>query len=201
MQSLAHHPTTLRALAAVVSLALVSVLVVRTSEAAFSDTSTNTGNSFAVATLTLTHAPDTVPMFDAGLDGVMVPGTSFTECVDVTAGGTWEDGTVGDVRVYGSGTWADSGSLAAALALDLTVGAAGETCGATAAGTTVGGFATMADLQSAGDYASGASLWTPSSSDPSRPVYVTVTLDPAADDLLQGATLGDVDVTFELRTP
>ena len=72
------------------SLALVGGLIVTQSQAAFTATTTNSGNAFNAATIALSGANGTA-MFNVP---AMVPGDVVTGCVDVTYTGTADPGLV-----------------------------------------------------------------------------------------------------------
>lgn len=88
------RPATIRLLAAVASLLLVSALIVRTTDAAFSDTTANTSNSFAAGSVAISGA-DGDPLFWLDPDGTfsvnasgLVPGDVRTSgCLVLTYGG------------------------------------------------------------------------------------------------------------------
>lgn len=147
-------PNNLRLVAAVASLLLVSALIVRTTQAAFTDTTTNAGNDFASGSVSLSNDL-TVPMFDVGASGDSVeagnlaPDDTVTNCIEVTYSGTIDpasDITITTANVSTTGIEDD-------LDVVVTMGDAGVGCldgsldgtGAevNTGGETVGAFGTV----------------------------------------------------------
>ena len=158
----------IRFLAAAVSLALVSLLVVRTSNAAFFDTTDNPGNEFSAGDVVLTDD-------DGGVTAMftmpnMAPGSTGTRCINVTYEGTLD----ADVRLYGAATGSGLEDF-----LDLTVerstGAAGGAtfsctgfveAGKAAVWTNATDGDLGAFLSAATDFATGADTWAPAGATP-----------------------------------
>jgi len=85
---------------ALIALAFVSALVVRTSASAFSDTTDNTTNQFTAGDVTLIDDDLTVAMFTAGN---MKPLDAQTECITITYQGSLD----ASVTLYGALTAGD----------------------------------------------------------------------------------------------
>ena len=195
--------TRIRLGAGLAALGLVSALVVRTSQAAFTAQTTNEGNAFQAATLELTdEASDALFRLDVNSDNLM-PGQVIENCIPLSYAGGDEFPTQ-PVRMYSSAL--TEGRLAAALNLRVDVGEGGS-------------FDDCSEFQRAGqprfegdlrangqgwdaktDYATGVDLWTPAENDVERTVRVLVSFDEDADDALQGAAARNLDFTFEARS-
>jgi hypothetical protein len=98
------------------ALLLLTVLTVTRSQAAFSDTTDNTGNSFASGSVVLTDDDTGTAMFTVT---AMTPGTPAVECITVTYSGSL---TPADIRMYGT----SSGALAPYLDTTIEVGTGGS---------------------------------------------------------------------------
>jgi len=147
------------------SLLLVGFLVVTGSRAAFTDTTDNTGNSWATGTVALSDDDTTLAMFNAsGLKADDV----IENCLRVTYDGTLDS----DVELYAAGL---TGTLGTYLDLQIEIGDGGSFAStATAAGTVpcsgfvadVGGpiySGTLASFAAARtDFGSGVGTWGPS---------------------------------------
>lgn len=81
--------------AAIAGLAMVSGLVFQTSSAAFSGTTTNTGNSFAAGTVSLTDDDSGSAMFSLTN---LKPGDSSTKCIELTYTGS----LASSIKMYGA---------------------------------------------------------------------------------------------------
>jgi len=147
------------------SFLLVGFLVVTGSRAAFTDTTSNDGNSWAAGTVSLTDDAASV-MFNAA---DLKPGDTLENCIVVTYGGSLD----ADVTLYSESLTGDLGTY---LDLEIQIGTGGSfddtatadgqnaaSCtGFTADSTiypagTVAGFAGASD-----DFASGVGTWGPS---------------------------------------
>ncbi len=191
--------------AGLIGLALVAALITRTSNAAFSATTDNTGNSFSAGAITLTDDDSTTAMFTVS---DMVPGDTQTACIQVTYTGTVA--SPGVVKLYSGGytdvPGADPGSDGLSDDLNVTVEqGTGATFGGSCAGfgsaTTIVATTKLATLDTTyTDYASGAGTWTPSASPQSRSYKFTVQLDPATTDAEQGASTTDVAFVWEIQS-
>ena len=146
---------------AVVMLALVAVslLVLNSSRAAFSDTADSTGNSLAAGTVDLVDDDAGSAMFTVSN---MAPGDSTTECITVTYSGSIADPAA--VRVY-SGSYTDSADLGSFLNLTIEEGSGGSfgDCSGFTLENTIELGSTLATFDATQtDYASGAGVWDPS---------------------------------------
>lgn len=189
--------------AALAALGLVAILVVRTSQAAFTAQTTNEDNAFQAATMTLTdEASQALFRVDVN-SGDLLPGQTIENCVPLTydAGDAYPSQPV---RLYSPA--AAAGALARALDVRVDVGHGGsldDCSGFTATGPArfvgalVAGGAGWDGVQ---DYASGVDLWTPAEGDAARTVRLRVSFDESADDSLQGASANQLDFTFEARS-
>jgi predicted ribosomally synthesized peptide with SipW-like signal peptide len=181
----------------VVSLVAVSILVVTSSIAVFSDSTSNAGNSFTAGTVTLVDDDASAAMFT--VTG-MLPGQSVTDCIEVTYQGTAPD--PGGVKVY-SGGYTDSGDLDTYLNLTIeegTGGSFGDCTGFTSSNTIESG-GTLSDFDTAHtNYGNGAGVWDPASTPVSTTYRVTVELDGAAPDAEQGESITAMTITWEVQS-
>ncbi|MEL6890704.1 MAG: TasA family protein [Actinomycetota bacterium] len=175
--------------AAALSAAAVSALVFTATNAAFSDTTDNAGNSFVAGTVTITDDDLGNAMFSVT---DMVPGDTETECIEVTYTGSIVGADLSGLRLYGS----SSGDLQPELDLLVERSAAGGTCAAFSADATV----FNGDLGSLGtDYASGSAGLVPSAQNETVAYRFSVTLPAAAPNSVQGDT-ASADFTWEVTT-
>ncbi|MDX1620721.1 MAG: SipW-dependent-type signal peptide-containing protein [Nitriliruptorales bacterium] len=186
-------PANVRLIAAVASLILVSALIVRTTQAAFSDVETNTGNSFAAGTVDLQNS-FSAPLFAPGgvaptVDtAAMNGGESRINCIDVTYTGTL--GTASDVTLQA--TKSAAGALDSYLSLDVELHAG--------AGCVDGGAATVYSGPLDGFVAAVATAtgWAPAAGSETVSFRFVGTL--ADDDAAQGLTSGTVDFTWTAQS-
>ena len=183
----------LQVAAAAVSLALVSLLVLRVSSAAFSAQTVNPDNSWATGEISLSDDDGggaASAMFDVA---DMVPGQSVTKCITVTYTGAVDPGVV---KVYAAVT---DGGLGPHL--DLTVkegdgGAYGDCTGFNPTAT----LETAVTLNAFGahaDYATGAGTWNPTATGQSKTYQFIAVLGADTPDSAQGA---DSQATFTWET-
>lgn len=181
---------------AVVMLALVAVslLVLNSSRAAFSDTTDSTGNSLSAGTVDLVDDDAGSAMFTVPN---MAPGDSVEACIKVTYQGLIADPA--PVHVY-SGSYTDSADLASFLNLTIEEGSGNSSdCTDFTAGTTIEPGSTLKDFDIAHfDYASGAGVWDPSGTPESKTYRVTFQLDPATPNSEQGASVTALTITWEV---
>jgi hypothetical protein len=184
-------------LPALLALALVSMLVLRTSAAAFSADTTNPENAFRTGAIDLED--DAVEaLFD--VTG-MVPGTTVQRCITVRYTGSVAASTLGQVRVFSGGTESDLDGLSSVLTLQVEEGA-GPTDAACAGFTTPsvvtsGAFSAFLARTA---YADGVGTWIPADSGAERSYRITATLPSDAPDSTQGDALTDVTFVWELQT-
>ena len=176
--------------AAALSAASIGALVFTATNAAFNDTTDNTGNSFAAGTVILVDDDAGNAMFNAT---GMVPGDTVTDCIEVTYNGTIVGADLDGLNLYGS----SSGDLAAELDLDVQRSAAGGSCAAFASTATV----YNGDLGSLGtDYGTGSAGLTPSATGETVAYQFAVTLPASTPNSAQGDT-ASADFTWEVTTP
>lgn len=191
------------AIAMIVALLLVAMMVTRTSQAAFTASTDNTGNSFTARSVELTDNDGGLAMFTLT---DLQPGDSQTECIEVTYNGT---GATQNVVFFSALTTTDvpgaavgSGGLSDHLQVQVVQGDASSTCAALGAGASTifgGAGETLADLDAtAFDYASGLGGWVPGDGE-TRAYELTVTLDPATPADEQGAATNGVGFVWEIQ--
>lgn len=185
----------LQVAAAIVSLAMVSLFVVRASSAAFSAQTVNTSNSWATGAVALTDDDGggaASAMFD--VTG-MTPGDTVVKCIAVTYAGSADPSPV---KLYSSVT--DNG-LAAHL--DVTVregdgGGYGSCAGFTPSATIANGV-TLTTFGGYSDYATGIGTWDPTATGQTKTYQFTVTLGADTPDSAQGAD-AQAGFTWELTS-
>lgn len=198
--------TTAMVLAALLGLALVAAMITRTSEAAFTATTDNTGNTFTAGTITLTDD-------DGGATALfnvsgMVPGDVEVGCIVVTYGGTVS--TPGAVTLYSggftdvaSGTGSSDGlsdNLLVTIEEGTGISGFNDCTGFTATGT-IHAQSTLAAFDAArADYASGAGTWTPTGPGDTQAYRVTVELDANTPNDEQGAATNGLGFTWEVQS-
>ena len=183
----------LRIAAALVSLALVSVLVVRSSTAAFTDVTQNNGNAFVVGSVDLVDDDLAATVFNITN---MEPGQIVVDCIVVTYQGSVPDTSA--VKVY-SGGYTDSGTLATFLTLTVeegTGGSFGDCTGFVSENT----ISTSTPLNTfATNYATGVGLWDPSGTPESKTYRVTVELDASTPNAQQGESVTAFILNWETQ--
>ncbi len=180
-----------------VSLVVVSVLVVTNSMAAFTSSTSNTGNSFTAGTVDLVDddlsaVMFTVPNMDAG--------DSFTDCITVTYQGTVANPS--GVKTY-SGGYTDSGNFDTYLNLTIEEGTGGSfgNCTGFLLENTIESLGTLSDFDTAHtNYATGAGVWDPVATPESKTYRITVALDAAAPDAEQGESVTAMTFTWEVQS-
>lgn len=175
--------------AAALSALGVTAIVFTATNAAFTATTSNDGNSFEAATITLTDDDGGSAMF-AVTD--MLPGDTVTDCIEVTYTGAPVGAQLDGLNLYGT----VAGTLANDLNVTVERSAAGGSCAAFASAATV--FASTLDTLGT-DYATGSAGLTPSASGEVVAYRFTVELDAATPSSEQGAT-ASVDFTWEVQT-
>jgi hypothetical protein len=184
-------------LTVLLSLVVVSAFVMRSSYAAFSDTASNTGNTFSTGTVDLVDSDSGAVMFTAtGL----IPGQSVSNCIIVTYQGTIANPSA--VKVY-SGGFTDSGSLASYLNLTIEEGTGGTfgSCTGFSVQNTIVSSGTLADFHSTRtSYANGAGVWDPSSTPSSKTYRITVALSSSAPNAQQGASVSSQAFIWEVQS-
>jgi hypothetical protein len=169
---------------------------VQSSNAAFTDQTQSTGNSFTTGTVTLTDDDGAAALFSVSN---MEPGQTVVDCIEVTYSGTVVDPSA--VKLY-TGGYTDSGTLATFLNLTVeegTGGVFGNCTGFTLentieSGTTVAGFDTAHT-----NYATGAGVWDPAGTPETKTYRVTVELDAATPDGQQGESVTTLLFNWEIQ--
>ena len=179
------------------SMAVVSVLIITTSIAVFSDTTDTAGSSFSVGSVTLVDDDAAGSIFSVTN---MTPGQTVTDCIMVTYQGTITNPS--GVRVY-SGGYTDSGDLDTYLNLTIeegTGGSFGDCTGFTLENTIESG-GTLSDFDTAHtNYATGAGVWDPASTPETKTYRITVELDPATPTAEQGESVTALTLTWEVQS-
>jgi hypothetical protein len=150
-------PSTLGAIAGVL---VASVLVLRSTGATFSSTTSTGSNGWSTSGVVISDDSGSSAIFSSSGDGTLTGGQRVDHCVVVTFHGTTTAGV--QVRLYGTA----SGSLTSALSLVIDQGTGGGSGSCTGFSTTTAGIysGTVAGLAaSATDYASGVGTWSPTS--------------------------------------
>ena len=180
-----HRTTTTRAIsigAGLISLLLVTLLVTRASNAAFTDTTENVGSSFSAGSIALVDDDSGSAMFTAG---ALAPGNTLQECITVTSQGTVADPA--EVRLYSGGQ--TDGGLATHLDVTIEEGTGGSSaaCGAFSPSSTIYTGTLAAFDTTHSSYGTGAGVWDPSSTPDSITYRFTVTLGNDTPNSAQGA--------------
>lgn len=179
-----------------VSFALVSLIVLTGSRAAFTDSTDNTNSVFAAGDVVLTDDDAGGILFNVSN---MAPGATAVNCIAVTYSGSITD--PGPVRLY-SGGFTDATGLAGYLNVTIEEGSGGvfNDCSAFVfEGTVFGNTLAFFDTNH-GDYATGAGAWDPSSTPESKSYRITVELDTGTPNAQQGASVTAVGFVWEVST-
>lgn len=178
----------LQAVAAVVAaLALTSVMVLRTTSAAFTDTTDNASNSWDAGSVTLTDDDSGSALFSAT---DLVPGDSSTGCIEVTYGGSLTLSSAATLYASVSETTVGGDGLGNDLDVVVERGAATDTCALMVTPTQIYS-GTLAAFNSSGSPL--GTGWTPGTGDTVRPFKFTVTLGNDTPNSAQGE---GADATF-----
>ena len=175
--------------AAVLSAAAVSALVFTATNAAFTDTTDNSGSSFAAGTVSLTDDDGGSALFNAT---DMVPGDTVTDCIEVQYTGSIVGADLSALRLYGS----SSGDLAGELDLTVDRSAAGGSCSSfvSAANVYTGGLTALGST-----FATGEAGLVPSATNEVVAYQFSVTLPATAPNTAQGDT-ASASFTWEVTT-
>lgn len=173
-----------------------SATVLTATRAAFSDTTSNSGNSFSAGTVDLVDDDSDSALFTVTN---LVPGQSVTRCIEVTYQGTIAN--PGAVRLY-SGGLVDSGSLASELDLTVEEGTGGTFATCTGFNPSVViESGTLADFDTDHTaYSSGVGSWDPSATPDSRTYRITVALSSSAANSAQGQSVTGLTFTWEVQS-
>ena len=180
-----------------ISLVVVSVLVVSSSVAAFTSSTENTGNSFTAGTVALVDDDVAAVMFTVTN---MDPGTTTTDCIEVTYQGTVPNPAA--VKIY-SGGYTDSGNYDTYLNLTIEEGTGGVfgNCTGFTLENTIESAGTLSDFDTAHtNYATGAGVWDPAATPESKTYRITVALDSAVPDAEQGESVTAMTFTWEVQS-
>ncbi len=198
MQTRTHDRSkTRQVVAAMAAFLVVSTLVFRASEAAFTAAYTNPDNSFATATISLASPSASTPLFGdpdgdpaAAVDAHgLYPGASVDGCIDVTYGGRLGAAELTAVTL-------DVEGAAGELADELTVSV--ERYDGPCADGGAGSVTVVAGQGLAG--VAGASTgWTPAIDGETAGFAFTVTLD-AGTEVGMGASATGIDLVWRLGT-
>ncbi len=206
MRTAQHRATAVRFTMVLLALLLASFSVLATSRAAFTDTTSNTGNDFAAGTVTIVDDDTGSVMFNIGN---LAPGDSFENCIEVTYTGSLD----ADVRLYGANLTTNTASnLAPELNLTIQEGTGGGFV-ATELGGNEGdctGFVSSSTLSGIGEtidsfassytnFGTGLSSWAPTgSSSATRTYRFVVELDAAVANAYQGMD-AQIDFVWEAQ--
>jgi predicted ribosomally synthesized peptide with SipW-like signal peptide len=181
----------------VASMVVVSVVVVTSSIAAFTDTTDTAGNTFSTGTVDLVDDDLAAVLFTAT---DMIPGQSVTDCITVTYQGTVAN--PGGVKLY-TGGYVDSGDLDTYLNVTIEEGTGGSfgNCTGFALENTIETGGTLSDFDTTHtNYATGAGVWDPATTPVSKTYRFTVELDTAAPDAEQGESVTAATFTWEVQS-
>ena len=175
--------------AAAISALSIGALAYTATNAAFSATTDDSGNSFTAAEITLTDDNGASAMFNVT---EMLPGDSETSCIEVTYAGSPVGADLDDLKLYGT----IAGGLADDLDLTVERSAAAGSCGAFVSAATVysGGLDAIG-----ADYANGESSLIPTGNPETVAYRFTVTLDAATPNTEQGEN-ATADFIWEVQT-
>lgn len=177
------------------AVTLVGLLTLSGSRAAFSDTTSNTNNSLATGTVTLTDDDTGLAMFSVT---DMAPLATAIECIEVEYAGSLT--SLNPVVLYAGANGAGDTGLGTYLDLTIEVGT-GATFGdcSTFVGSTIVSGGTVADFVAGNfDYANSvATSWTPFASGETRAFRVTVSLQ---DDNAAQGLVGQPTFTWEVQS-
>ncbi len=179
------------------SMVVVSLMVVGTSVALFSDTTSSTGSSFSVGSVDLVDDDSAGTIFTVTN---MTPGQAVTGCIVVTYQGTITDPA--GVKLY-SGGYTDSGDLDTFLNLTIEEGTGGSfgSCTGFSLENTIESGGTLADFDSTHtNYANGAGVWDPGSTPEAKTYRITVELDAATPNAEQGESVTAMTLTWEVQS-
>jgi hypothetical protein len=176
-------------LAAIVAFALVSAFVIRTSDAAFNATASNTGNEFSTGTITL-EANHSVPMFGDGDPASIIdatglkPGDVVEACTEIEYIDTLQNTNLEAVTL--ASVVGTPGGLADHLGVEL---ARTDDCLTAPDAGAYGSFTLGEEAAPTG--------WTPSGTGDTQGFHFRVTV---ADTAPQGASASGIDFTWSVTT-
>lgn len=176
------------AAAIVLGLMVSGALVWQASSAAFTSTTGNAGNNWTAGSVALTNNLGSA-MFDPATNGTLVPGSTGSNCIDVTFTGN----VASTVRLYSSNP---SGDLGQYLDMKIEEGPTTKTCSDAAGWTAVYNDDLEAFHVAANDWATGEGTWAPSATG-ARRFKFTYTLQDTNDAMGDAAS---VTYTWEARS-
>ena len=171
-------------------------MILTATKAAFSDSTSNAGNSFTVGSVDLVDDDSGSALFSVSN---MVPGQAATGCITVTYQGTIAN--PGPIRIY-SGGLTDSAALAAELDLMIEEGTGGSfgTCTGFVSSATIESGALAGFNTTHTGYANGAGTWDPATTPVSRSYRITITLPSDAPNSAQGQSITGLVFTWEVQS-
>ncbi len=178
------------------AMLIVSLAVIGSSVAVFSDTTDDTTNSFTAGDVDLVDDDSGSTLFTVTN---MEPGETVTDCIVVTYQGTIPDPS--GVKLY-SGGYTDSGDFDTYLNLTIEEGTGGSfgNCAGFSLENSIESGGTLSDFDTAHtSYATGAGVWDPSGTPESKTYRVTVELDSAAPNAEQGESVTALTFTWEIQ--
>ena len=189
-------------IAGVVGLALVAVMITRTSQAVFTASVDNTGNYFNGGTVTLGDDDAEAAMFQID---AMDPGETYTSCINVEYTGSIASPSA--VKVYSGAAPTGDLTLGNHIAITvergtstLTSGAFGD-CGTFAHEATPVPAMPLSTFTTAHlDYADGLGSWTPAGTPEARTYRVTAELLDTVPDTEEGARISGVTFVWEIQS-
>ena len=180
---------------------LVTLLVLRTSQAVFTASIQNTNNSLEAGNVVLEDGGAST-LFNVT---AMEPGQQEVRCITVTYSGSIPDPST--VKLY-SGGYTNAPMPVGATGIDqylnLTVdegslGTAGDCSTFTSSSTIVSGTTLQGFATASSDYATGAGTWDPSSTPESRTYRFTFELDAGTPNTEQDAGVSSVVFAWEVQ--
>ena len=161
------------AIGAVVGVLIVSLLVLRTTQATFSNTTSTPSNTWNTGGVIVTDDSSSSAIFAPANDGTLTGGQIVPHCITVTFHGTTISGV--HVRLYATA----SGALVSSLTVVIDQGTGGGAGSCSGFNPTTSGIysGTVSGLAgSATDYTSGVGSWGPTSINAAMTYRFTVTV-------------------------
>lgn len=187
--------------AGVVGLALVAVMITRTSQAVFTASVDNSGNSFESGTVTLGDNDSDAALFTLP---AMDPGEPYTSCIRVEYTGSIT--APSSVNLYASGVRTGSTTLGNHIVLTVETGTSDPLtpfgdCSTFASGATpLPAKSLNAFYTDHTDYTTGVDTWTPTGTPETLTYRFTAELLDSVPDSEEGATVGAVTFVWEIES-
>ncbi len=178
------------------ALLIVSLAVITSSVAVFSDTTDNTTNSFTAGDVDLVDDDSASTMFTVTN---REPGEPAVDCIVVTYQGSIPDPS--GVKIY-SGGYTDSGDFDTYLNLTIEEGTGGSfgNCAGFTLQNAIETGGTLSDFDTDHtSYATGAGVWDPAATPESKTYRITAELDSAAPNAEQGESVTALTFTWEVQ--